>query len=614
MCGITGFSGLGSRDDLERMTKRLAHRGPDGDGLYEDPDTGVYLGHRRLAILDIPDGAQPMWTPDGMTGVVYNGEIYNHAELRHELTALGCQFQTDHSDTEVLLHAYLKWGQDMTHRLNGMWAFVIYDRHRQRLFGSRDRFGQKPFYYAHQTGFFAFASELSALKQHAHVSTQQNTTALIKYFAYGYIPTPHALYQNTYKLRAGHNLVWDVREQRLEVKQWWQFRIEPFDHVPKNAETEWGQHFLDLLQAAVKRRLLADVPVGVFLSGGLDSSTIAALAAKEIGPQRTRTFAIGFDESSFDESQFAQTAAQHIGCEHLSETVTWRDGQSQIETMLEQLDEPMGDSSLLPTWRLCGFARRHVTVALGGDGADELFAGYDPFHALQLANLYQKIVPRPVHAAISMLVNTLPVSHKNMSLDFKLKRTLGGLGQGNATQLPLWMAPLNLDQLSDLFGQKLQAEDVFSEAIEIWESAHTHHPVDKTLEFFTRLYLQNGILAKIDRAGMMHGLEARSPFLDIELVDFIRRVPHTFKYRKRTTKYLFKQAAASILPDNIIHRSKKGFGLPVGQWFRDGSLPMPQPQNTALKNDFIKNCIQQHQKGKQDHRLFLWCMKVLNRF
>ena len=606
MCGIAGFAGTGTREDLKRMNAAQVSRGPDAEGTYHDPERAVFLGHQRLSILDIAGGAQPMWTSDAALGVVFNGEIYNHAELRAELRSLGAVFATDHSDTEVLLHAYRLWGDTFVERLNGMWAFVIYDRARRRLFASRDRFGKKPLYYTALPGLFAFASELSALAAHPRVSRSPSRMALKKYFAYGYIPAPNAYFDGAFKLPGGCSLEYDLNTGALKTWRYWQFRLEPCIDVPANPEQVWGEQLRQLLAAAVRRRLVADVPIGTFLSGGIDSSAISVLAAREVGAVQLRTFSIGFEEESFDESKYARKVADLIGSEHHHQTFSQAAAREALPQVVARLDEPMGDSSLLPTWFLCRHARRHVTVALGGDGADELFAGYDPFIALRWADLYQRCVPRPVHRAIALLAGRLPVSHQNMSLDFRIKRTLRGLDHRPALWCPVWMGPLAPAEVGELMREPIDPEELYSEAIDAWEQCGPGDLVSHVLEFYTKFYLQDDILTKVDRASMAHSLEVRAPFLDIDLVDFVRKLPVEWKLRNGRTKALLKSALAPLLPADILHRAKKGFGVPIGAWFRNAALPMPDSLPAGLDSSVLRARARSHAAGLTDERAFLW--------
>jgi len=612
MCGICGFTGRGSSEDIEAMTSLMFHRGPDARGMWHDPLKAVYMGHRRLAIIDIEGGAQPMWSGDDTLGIVFNGEIYNHMELRERLQDRGHVFQSDHSDTEMLLHGFREWGSDLPNHLNGMWAFAIYDRTREILFLSRDRFGKKPLFYTLQNRTFAFASELTALTRHSAIRASVCPRSLKKYFAYAYIPAPCSLYKQIYKLPGGHSLCFDLKDFSLKIWKYWDFILEPFDKIPKHPEEEWGEQIRELLRKAVERRLMSDVPLGVFLSGGIDSSAITAFAAQILGSGNLKTFSIGFEEKSFDESPYAELASELFQTDHHLEMLSMESAAGLLPEIFSRLDEPMGDGSLLPTYLLCQETRRHVTVALGGDGGDELFAGYDPFHALRAAELYKSLFPGPVHKAIRMAMGFLPVSHGNISLDFKIRQTLKGLSYPRHLWNAIWMGALEPAELEELFREPADIEDIYSEAIECWENCPRNNLVDKALQFYTKLYLQNAILVKADRASMMNSLEVRSPFLDAELADFARRIPHSWKYRRGESKYILKKALEPLLPKEILYRRKKGFGAPIGRWLRHGfielnSLDLPQ----MLDRDFIEKMNREHLEGKADHRAFLWNLWVL---
>ena len=611
MCGIAGFVGAPDRDALHRMARALAHRGPDGDGFLEDAASRVHLAHRRLAILDIAGGHQPMRTPDGSLSVVFNGQIYNFAELRAELEMLGARFVSDHSDTEVLLHAWRHWGAGMVQRLNGMWAFALHDRERRLLFCSRDRFGKKPFFYFSGPNDFVFASELIALREHPRVPSALDELALRKYYAYGYVPAPRTFLAGVRKLPAGHNLTLDLSSGNLRIERYWRYLPEPFEERPAQAEARWAEELLERLDAAVARRLVADVPVGAFLSGGIDSSTVAALAMRHVGRDRLKTFSIAFDESSFDESAYAQLVARHIGAEHYVDTLGIARALEILPEVAQRLDEPIADSSLLPTFLVSRFARRQVTVALGGDGADELLAGYDPFRALRYARAYERLVPRPVHRAISLLVGRLPVSHRYMSLDFRLKRTLRGLDHAAPFWLPVWMAPVPPSQWQELFQAPVDCEEVFSEAIEAWDECPRSCPVERTIAFYVRTYLQDDILVKVDRASMMNSLEVRAPFLDVDVVDFTRRLPADMKLRGGQTKYLLRRAVQKLLPAPVLTRSKQGFAVPVGRWFRDGAMP-PWRQSEGPACAFRTGRLAAHRSERADERMFLWSDWILD--
>jgi asparagine synthase (glutamine-hydrolysing) len=611
MCGICGFIGAGTPDDLARMNALLVHRGPDGGGAWRAPVAPIHLAARRLAIVDLPGGSQPMSSADGELTIVFNGEIYNHRELRQELQKRGHQFQTDHSDTEVLLLAYREWGAAMVGRLNGMWAFALYDRATSRLFCSRDRFGKKPFYYSRFTDGFAFASELTSLCAHPAVDRSVSRRALQKYFAYGYIPAPLSIFENVRKLPAGYSLFVDVRTCEFRIEKYWDFELAPSQTISRNAEEEWGDQICELLDRAVQRRLVADVPIGVFLSGGIDSSAVTAFASRHVPSGQLKTFSVGFDEKSFDETEFAKRVSVKFGTDHQMESLSAERARGFVRTCLAGLDEPMGDNSILPTYLLSQFTRRQVTVALGGDGGDELFCGYDPFHALRWADWYQTLVPRPIHAAIKAVFYRMPVSLASMALDFKIKRALRGLDHVRRFWLPVWMAPVSPDALERLFGGPVDLEDLYSEAIEQWDNCTQRDLLDKTLQFYTKLYLQDDILTKVDRASMMHGLEVRAPFLDIELVDLVRRIPSRYKFRNGTSKYILKRALRGILPQEILHRRKKGFGTPVGTWFASGALNLDAGAISSVNAGFVADRIAAHRTGRIDDTPFLWAYHAL---
>lgn len=596
---------------MQRMTSSLAHRGPDAEGNWSDGKAGVFLGHRRLSIIDLRCGQQPMATPDGEWVIIFNGEIYNHRELRRELESIGYVFRSDHSDTEVLLHGFRAWGKELPSRLNGMWAFAVYDRKARRLFASRDRFGKKPFFYTSVHGGFAFASELTALREHAAVRPRLSLSkkALQKYFGYGYVPAPHTIWENCWKLPAGHSLFLDVEQASApKIERYWRYEVAPEPIHDERAAKERIEELSVAIDAAVVRRLEADVPVGVFLSGGIDSSSIAALVARHVGPGNLKTFSIGFEEPTFDESAHARLVANELKAVHHEERLSIEHARTLLPDIVARLDEPMGDSSLLPTALLSQFARRHVKVALGGDGGDELFAGYDPFRAVRSAETYNRFVPRPVHRAIAAIAARSPVSHRNMSFDFRIKRFLRAGDMPSRQWLPTWMAPLTPPEVSEFFAEKVEPEDLFSEAIESWESCSSSNVIDRTVQFYVEQYLANDILVKVDRASMMYGLEVRAPLLDIEVANVARRIPWDWKYRDGKTKYVFKQAVAGLIPHSIITRKKKGFGVPIGRWFQTGALRIDSPR---LNGVFTNRLQIEHQRGLRDHRAFLWNAWVL---
>lgn len=606
MCGIAGFVGRGDQADLLAMTRALQHRGPDDEGFHVDPELRVFLGHRRLAIRDIAGGRQPMWNASGTVCVVYNGEIYNHETLRAELEAKGHVFVSSHSDTEVLVHGYAEWGTGLAARLNGMFAFAVLDTARRRLYLARDRFGEKPLYYAQRQGLFAFASELSALVRHRDIPALPSLSALRKLFAYGYLPAPHALYEGTAKLPGGHFMTVDLVSLETSVTAYWRFVIEPDEDMARRGEAALAEELRELLVTATERRLVSDVGIGIFLSGGLDSSMVLAAAARRRAAREIDTFTIGFTEPSYDESAFARTVADHVGSRHHERVLGLDAARDLIPSVLSRLDEPSADASILPTHMLSAFAREQVTVALSGDGGDELFAGYDPFVALKPAVLYAAVVPAPVHAALRVMAERLPRSSRNMSLDFKVRRTLMGLSQPEAAWAPAWMAPIDPEAIGELFAEPVRPEDLFSEAMELWESGEERTRVDRLLQFFTTFYLQDDILAKVDRASMMCSLETRAVFLDNDVVEFCRRLPSRFKYRNGRRKHLLKKALEPLLPRAIIERKKKGFGIPLAAWMRQVPDTPPFDPVPGIRPAWMRQAWQDHRAGRADHRLAVW--------
>jgi asparagine synthase (glutamine-hydrolysing) len=584
MCGIAGFIGPGDRDALARMTRALQHRGPDGEGLHVDPDMPVFLGHRRLAIIDIDGGFQPMWDAEGTVGVTFNGEIYNHRELRRALEAKGHKFRSDHCDTEVLVHGYKEWGEGLPERLNGMFAFCIYDRPRRRLFLARDRFGEKPLYYSHKNGFFGFASELTALAEHPAVSRAVDQRALQKLFGYGFFPAPYAFLEGVKKLPGGAWMRVDIDGPAVQIHRYWRFRMAADHGLGDADEPRLIEELRHLLTQSVERRMMSDVPLGLFLSGGIDSSTTLAFASRHERAEPIKTFTIGFNEASFDESAYAEQVARRYGADHHVDIVDVVRMRDEIESVLAHLDEPLADASLLPSTLLCRFARRSVTVALSGDGGDELFAGYDPFRA------------------------RLPVSQRNMSLDFKLKKTLTGLSWPPKLWNPVWLAPLDPGAAREIFETPIAVEELYEEAIALWDEGDGQGlcPYDRTIEFYANFYLQDDILTKMDRAAMSASLESRAIFLDNDLVDFCRRLPPRFKFRDGRGKYLLRKALDGMLPDDILNRPKKGFGIPLTSWLRTVPAEVPRRPVAGVRMPAIDRLWADHRAGKVDNRLPLW--------
>jgi asparagine synthase (glutamine-hydrolysing) len=611
MCGIAGFIGPESEKVLVRMTDALRRRGPDDEGHVEAVAGGrpIRLGFRRLAIIDLAGGRQPMATEDDETVIVFNGEIYNAPELRRELEGLGRRFVTDHSDTEVILQGFCVWGEEILARLNGMYAFCLLDKRAGRLFFARDRMGKKPLYYADTRDGLAFGSEIGSLLAHPGVDATIDQTSVAKFFAYGYVPAPATLYRNIFKLPAAHAMQVDIATGEKRIYRYWRYAPGE-DSPPPGGPDDWAAELRERLTSAVARRLVSDVPLGFFLSGGVDSTAVAALAARMVDPASMRTFTIGFTEESYDESPFAAAAAESIGTTHRCDVLEFDRAVDLIPGLLRQIDDPIADPSILPTWLLSDFTRRSVTVALSGDGADELFAGYDTFAALSMARRYHRWTPRFLHRTFESSARLLPRSGKNMSFDFKLRRALRGLGLPPSQWAPAWLGPAGPEETARATGAATDA--IYQEAEDLWFERPNADLVDQSLAFYARFYLQDDILTKVDRASMLCSLEVRSPFLDREVVEFAMRLPADVKLRNGQRKWILKQALKGIVPETVLHRKKKGFGIPLADWLR--RLPPPPAAATerlGLDGAWLQARWREHRSGQADHRGLLWAWTAL---
>ncbi|MCR4665882.1 MAG: asparagine synthase (glutamine-hydrolyzing) [Desulfovibrio sp.] len=607
MCGIAGFYGEGSGENIRSMADALRHRGPDADGFFNDGP--LFLGHRRLSIVDLECGGQPMRDPASGTVIVYNGELYNHMELREELEAGGERFTTSHSDTETVLRAYLKWGCSCFERFNGMFALSIYDPVRRELWLARDRFGEKPLFYTRNAHGFAFASEIVALARWPYFSDSIDMANLQRFFGWGYLPAGRTLHPNCWGLPPASWLCLNLTDGSLRTGRYWQFTLTPDESLRDRDEPKLVEELRHLLVQAVRRRLLSDVPLGIFLSGGIDSSSILAAATRCLPKDHISAFSIGFTEPSFDESGNAREMAEALGTKHYVSMLTADDMLTSVSDILGQMSEPLGDASLIPTQHLAAFAKERVTVALSGDGGDELFAGYDPFAALGPAAFYRRVVPEGMHVLLRKGVGCLPCSDRNMSLDFKLKRVLRGLSYPKAMQLPVWMSPLEPAELSLFFAHPLTAEEIYEDALTLWEANGNADDVSQALCFFTRFYLTDDILVKVDRACMMVSLESRAVFLDNDIVAFCQRLPNRFKFRNGTRKYLLRKALQGWLPERILNLRKKGFGIPLNSWLRRMSAPSAPD---GMDAESLARYVGAHRARHGDYRLFLWALHALS--
>ena len=615
MCGICGIVGPAPVDRrvLSRMTGVLEHRGPDDEGFHiaeYDDGSAVGLGFRRLSIIDLNTGNQPIGNEDGSLQVVLNGEIYNYRELRAELIGRGHRFATN-SDTEVIVHLYEELGARCVERLNGMFAFALWDEKDRRLLLARDRFGKKPLYYADLGDALLFGSELKALLQHPRCPRELDFPSLSRYLALEYVPTPRAIFDGVSKLPGGHYLLW--HEGRTSVEQYWDVSFA--SDGDNRSDEDYVEEFRDLFREAVRRRLVSDVPLGAFLSGGIDSSSVVAMMSEALPAGAVKTFSIGFEDSSFDESTYARRVADHFGTDHHETVLTQSAMVDLLPTVTEFLDEPFADPSILPTYLLSRHTRESVTVALGGDGSDELLAGYPTFPADRFATLYP--LPRVLNERIVIpLADRMPVSTKNFSVDFKLKRFLRGAGSPTSERHATWLGSFTPAEQETLLTSR--PADPFGEQHSAFENAPTTDRVERLLYVYAKTYLQDDILVKVDRASMACSLEVRAPFLDVDLVEFLGRVPARLKLRRLETKHLLKRAMAGILPPGIAERPKKGFGIPIADWLKGGLREALQdelsPGRVREQGIFepavVERYVSEHMSGRSDHRKPLWTLFV----
>ena len=614
MCGICGTVGFDAVDPkiLGRMAEAIRHRGPDDDGFFVESygdGLSVGLGFRRLSIIDLATGNQPISNETGSIQLVFNGEIYNFRELRRDLEGRGHTFRTD-SDTEVIVHLYEDLGDRCIEQLNGMFAFALWDRDRRELVLARDRFGKKPLYYAPSGDSMIFGSELKALLQHPRCPRELDLDSLCRYLAFEYVPSPHSIFAGVRKLPAGHVLKW--RDGTLSIDAYWDLT---FGSRHDLSDDDYVDGLREHLRAAVRRRLVSDVPLGAFLSGGIDSSTVVALMTEALPASKVQTFTVGFGEQSFDESDHARRVANHFGTDHHEEIFTPEVMLDLLPEVFAHVDEPFADASILPTYLLSRFTREHVTVALGGDGSDELLAGYPTFKADRLARLYP-IPPRMNERTAIRVADRLPVSTANFSFDFKLKRFLRGAALPPATRHAAWLGAFMPEEQAALLVTPPPA--VLAESQHIFDAAPTSDPVERLIYLYAKTYLPDDILVKVDRASMANSLEVRAPFLDVELASFLARVPPRLKLKRLDTKHILNRAMSDLLPEGIADRPKKGFGIPVARWFK-GELRESLQEELAVSRlrsqgifepREVQRLLSEHLSDRRDHRKALWTLFV----
>ncbi|MGH9800831.1 MAG: asparagine synthase (glutamine-hydrolyzing), partial [Blastocatellia bacterium] len=545
---------------------------------------------------------------------VFNGEIYNYRELRAGLLARGHQLKTN-SDTETIVHLYEDYGDDLVNHLNGMFGFALWDERRQRLLIARDRMGEKPLYFTQSNDAFIFASELKALVEHPSVERRVNLLALRKYLQYEFVPSPHTMLEGVHKLLPAHRLIFENNRWRTE--KYWQLSYDG-DRL-KISEEEAAEEVRNRLREAVRMRLVSDVPLGVLLSGGIDSSTMAEMAC-EAAEGRVKTFSIAFEEKSFDESSYARKVAEQLGTEHYEQRFTERQMLDIVPEIPRLLDEPLGDGSLIPTFLLSRFTRQHVTVALGGDGGDELFAGYPTYGAHRMARLYQMIPQFVRSGLIEPAIARLPVSTENLSLDFKAKRFVRGASHGAGTRHTIWMGSYDAALQRELLNPEIIAacpdEEVFDEILPYDRLNGNGNLIEQMMALDAQLYLAECVLFKVDRASMAASLETRAPFLDHTFVEFVLKLPIEMKLKGLTGKYILKKAMRGRLPDDVIDRPKKGFGMPVAKWVkgelrgmvRDTFSPERLKRRGLFNADYVQRLLDEHERGVADHRKLIWTL------
>ncbi|MCX8112017.1 MAG: asparagine synthase (glutamine-hydrolyzing) [Bacteroidia bacterium] len=615
MCGIAGFWGEGGETVGHKMISTLRHRGPDYQGVWSEGP--VTLAHARLSILDLdPRSHQPFFSADRRYVIVFNGEIYNFQELREQLRKKGVVFRTT-SDTEVLVEAYAQWGRGMLDKLRGMFAFAIYDRLEKTFFLARDPMGKKPLYYTFREGLFAFASEMKALWQHPQIPRQLSLSALHAYLILDYVPTPLAISEGVFKLEGGHYMV--VKEGKLIGHGMYWDPPMPEEKAPSLSE---AVRRLDaLLAEAVRLRLVADVPVGIFLSGGIDSSTVAWYAQQH-SESPILSFSIGFTERSYDESDYAQKVAKRLGTDHHAAILTPQKALELVEEVFPLMDEPFADASIIPTYFLSQFARQRVIVALGGDGGDELQAGYPTFIADRYAGLLSWI-PRGGISWLGWIAErTLPPSDDDIALDFKVRQFLRGFTGSPVERHTRWLSSFLPEELSQLL--KPDFVKGAEQSLELLLNRYTDRMPQsaplwaKTAYLYYKTYLQDDILVKVDRASMYNALEVRAPLLDREVVRFLASLPLSYRRRGSETKFLLKKLMQGRLPDEILFRPKKGFGVPLPRWLREelrapieAELLRPDPW---FRPEALKSLWEAHQQRRSNLRKLLWNLYTFKRF
>jgi len=594
------------------MCAVMVHRGPDDEGYYFDKN--VALGMRRLSIIDLVTGHQPIANEDKSVWVVYNGEIYNFPELREELIQKGHTFATQ-SDTEIIVHLYEEEGEDFILRLNGMFAVALWDKRSNTLFLARDRLGIKPLHYWQSDNVLVFSSEIKSILE-AGYPRELDFEGMSRFFTFEYIPAPQTIFKGIKKLLPGHLMV--VSGSMVQIKQYWDIKQGSEGSVKDEREIE--AEIYDRLKESVKKRLISDVPLGVFLSGGMDSSSITALMS-EVAPKRIKTFSIGFKEETFNELGYAKIVADRFQTDHEEFVVESNFVRDLVPKLIEYLDEPLADASVIPTYVISNLARKYVTVALAGEGGDELFAGYDTYKAYQVARYYRRVPKLLRDGLVKNIVKILPASKKRLSFEFKAKKFISGIDYPPEIANFIWWGAYGPEERKRLFAadilEKLN-EDPFGPIHFHLENCSADDTVSRIGYLDLKLYLQDDLLVKTDRMSMANSLEIRVPFLDHTFVEYARTIPSSLKLKGLTTKHILKKAMAPYLPAEILTRKKIGFDIPLGGWIRnelkDFVLDVLSSDNLNKHKFFnqaaIEKILKEHLQGAHNHRQLLWPLVI----
>ncbi|TWT53533.1 Asparagine synthetase [glutamine-hydrolyzing] 1 [Rubripirellula amarantea] len=630
MCGITGAIWRNPSQGiapalLQQMTDSISHRGPDDSQLWMDSEhrdaygrlVGVGLGFRRLSIIDLEGARQPLSNEDGRVRVVFNGEIYNYQTLRRRLQGTGHTFAT-HGDGESIVHLYEDLGTDCFAQLNGMFAIAIWDANRNRLILARDRIGQKPLYYAATEDRLVFGSELKCLAKVDGVCSDIDPGAIDEFLTYQYIPHPGTIWKGVRKLPPGHFAIYE--NGKVTVERYWDFDPSVERPISKSDACE---RLRELLTDSVRLRMQSDVPLGSFLSGGIDSSLITAIAQAN-SPDPVRTFSIGFPVADFDETKYAAEVAQHLGTKHQRFEVN-PDGVAIIDKLIWHYDEPFGDSSAVPTWYLSELTRREVTVALSGDGGDELFAGYERYRALWLSQRLQRLFPVRSIPGIG-LVQRLPDSNKQRSLIRRAKRFLEAIGEPASRRYMNWLQifpeSMRASLYTDEFLESLPGDDPFDFLDSVWSRSEGRDVVTRASMSDVFSYLPCDLCTKVDIASMAHGLEVRQPMLDYRIVEFAGSLPVNLKFRGHRGKLILEDTFGSLIPQSIFTRKKMGFGIPIAGWFRNELREMVHDTLLAsdarigpyFRREVVAELVRSHETNEHNHGYRLWNLLILEKW